>query len=798
MNIASQLVDGVNYDLETLEYITPGVVADKICMFIIDQMKKINVHKFVLYDICGCIGGSTMSFLSEKDTIPLVITYEADEKWSKMLKRNINVYNFGSRSLIYNQFFNASTPVVKGAALFFDPPWLLNSQHVDIVHHPYDQYIRSGIKLGDASLEQILSSLKTTYIVVFHVPPMYELEKVDGWEYDAQHIKSYDGTRVKRTLYICTQESAIKETQKRQGGLDKFIGMDMKSHTTDAWVDPDTVKPVISAPSLSSLLPKSFTGPTIAVNSLVTPQPNTGLSIGVNSLVTPQPFVAPVRHTIGVNSLVTPQPFAAPVRHTIGVNSLVTAQPFEAPVGATIGVNSLGFQGGPSSFISPVTVNSSTIGFNSQKGNSLIASTFNDGPSGISQTGISVPKIFDVKVSKTEIVSSTEDSRSKEYTKLIESLPRYSKDSSQWLGELRRYISCLLTSVIDDNDLIILMVSADAMRIWARAFTHSNWNAKENYEALETLGDGSLKYLFRKYLLREQKDITPAMLSNFETYYMSKMFQAKISNELQLPDWIRIQGNLTISIIEDLFESLFGAIDAVWDVVFNSGYIIPPKFYNGIGARFLGFIFKDHIFDSKRALGNPKTLLLQTSTRLYWDKYSTNGKGVYTTSNTDKDDNETVSINFSSYTLEFLKNVDVEITNPIGQATSNTKKGAEAMAYHLAYDKLYVSGFTQDVVDKLRAILDLETVENSSNKDAKLVVQNAKTKALKEYESKDLRFHIDRSTVDKKSIQVDLRVYKDDGSFVSINNVNAKNNSTSQDYVKIKLWYRSLKLFVDA
>ena len=145
--------------------------------------------------------------------------------------------------------------------------------------------------------------------------------------------------------------------------------------------------------------------------------------------------------------------------------------------------------------------------------------------------------------------------------------------------EFQIYLSKLLYAFIDNKDVIYKMLGPEQMRIWIQAFTHQSANHQSNYEVLETLGDISLSYAFKKYLFLTYKDITQGAISEYNHYYTSKEYLGNIGLGLGFKNWIITKINVNESILEDVTESFIGVIDLLGDRIQDGlGILLVSKF----------------------------------------------------------------------------------------------------------------------------------------------------------------------------------------------------------------------------
>jgi dsRNA-specific ribonuclease len=175
--ITLQPQENVNYTLETLTYMTPHNVADKITQIIIDQMQPNT--PILLIECCAGIGGNTLSFL-ENPNVGAVASYELRPDRRQMLKNNIQAYNLGAKAAVQEGPFEGVSVDNAGAVLYLDPPWL--PEGVSGTEAGKERYIMSGMKIGDYTLEQWMAAMPHVAMIVIRVPPGYQLGIVPGWQ----------------------------------------------------------------------------------------------------------------------------------------------------------------------------------------------------------------------------------------------------------------------------------------------------------------------------------------------------------------------------------------------------------------------------------------------------------------------------------------------------------------------------------------------------------------------------------------------------------------------------------------
>lgn len=182
-------IEGLNFTLETLTYMTSHNRADQITRLIVSKMLSKGKKTFGVFECCAGIGGNTMSFLDNK-AVQWVVSYELRLERREMLKRNLAMYNLaaGNRAFVPDEGFTGVPPQYKDAVLYLDPPWLPES--IKGHESTKEQYILHGIKIGDKTLEQWIESCRQCAMIVMRVPPGYQLDPIPGFKIESQLLKN--------------------------------------------------------------------------------------------------------------------------------------------------------------------------------------------------------------------------------------------------------------------------------------------------------------------------------------------------------------------------------------------------------------------------------------------------------------------------------------------------------------------------------------------------------------------------------------------------------------------------------
>ena len=180
--IKANPVEGVNFTIETLTYMTPANRADQVTQLIVDKMKELgNPVPFPVFECCAGIGGNTISFLLNP-AVQWTVSYELRPERRDMLKRNLAMYNLtaNNRAFVPDDAFTGVPASYKNVMLYFDPPWL--PPHIKGDESTKEDYVLHGIKIGDKTLEQWIASCPNCALVAARVPPGYQVDPIPGFK----------------------------------------------------------------------------------------------------------------------------------------------------------------------------------------------------------------------------------------------------------------------------------------------------------------------------------------------------------------------------------------------------------------------------------------------------------------------------------------------------------------------------------------------------------------------------------------------------------------------------------------
>jgi len=263
--------------------------------------------------------------------------------------------------------------------------------------------------------------------------------------------------------------------------------------------------------------------------------------------------------------------------------------------------------------------------------------------------------------------------------------------------DLKSYLqNDVLAKFIPDAKQRELLTSPAAMKVWTIVFTHesANPNIGFNYEEQELLGDNILAANFVKYLIKRYKaKLNRADLTELKRFYMSKTYQATLSQQLGLSQWVTM-GNIqaTTHIAEDIFEAFCGGLDEVGDLV-------KTGFGNLRCYNFIVYLFKSVTFDMNVTKGHPKTQVKEIFDKLGW------GQIVPEENIQDELGNPGVRLTLPPHAVRDLRAYQFSVATPVlaEEISTISKKVASDNAYYNALLKLRNMGITEEWIEQIRA-----------------------------------------------------------------------------------------------
>jgi hypothetical protein len=318
---------------------------------------------------------------------------------------------------------------------------------------------------------------------------------------------------------------------------------------------------------------------------------------------------------------------------------------------------------------------------------------------------VAVPKdygnITEVELSKGKmvIIKSSKQSKVAMYSKTTGK--KEYKTEEEWDKNFLKFLKNLLIPINIKEETIDKIVNYKTLPIWKKAFTHESVDLNDNYEQLETIGDRVLELAFLKYLIRRFPDLSPQEITELKSKYMSKIYQGTVSRKLGFGDWIRSGDDISsINILEDVFESFFGALFEIADSVIGDGvgYVMSLKV--------LSMIFSDFDFDLSKAQGHPKSQIKEIFEMLKLDPE------VAEIVQTDKGVNVSIQLTDRTYNdLMKLEVINKDASKVIGYGFGPFKTYAVNLAYSNALNYLESLGITREWAERQKELLDLTMPE---------------------------------------------------------------------------------------
>ena len=297
-------------------------------------------------------------------------------------------------------------------------------------------------------------------------------------------------------------------------------------------------------------------------------------------------------------------------------------------------------------------------------------------------------------------------------------------EDKQWYENLQSFIYALLEPVIPDNELRKKYVSNDAMKIWAKAFTHESYDPNNNYEEYEMFGDRLITAQFVDYLLRTEPNIKKDRLSNAVTYYMGRKKQGEYAMELKLLSMMRMYVTETYDnghIKSDALESFYGALFNVGNSILNGlGYINT--------ATFLDKIFEDKTIDED--IDPPLTFILELFKRLDW--------GPVIKFIREKGNGFEMELSLPNVAMDYLQQNGIYFeSHLLARERGSTKKAVKEMTYLKAFKKLREKGITRNWLDTHHEALDFQMIPKPMFNELKSILKEYKLLKLVEHPEVD-------------------------------------------------------------
>ena len=263
-------------------------------------------------------------------------------------------------------------------------------------------------------------------------------------------------------------------------------------------------------------------------------------------------------------------------------------------------------------------------------------------------------------------------------------------NQDEWKNRLYNFLSETLKNIKVPDNIILQFLSVQNFPTWIDSFTEDSFDPLHNYDVLEVLGDKILDAAFAQYLMKRFKTeiaegkINEKGISNLRIEYMSKIKQAGLSYKLRLPEFVRINPNLSLSvhIVEDIFEAFFGAL-------FTVGEDLSPGYGFTCCFLMIEYLFSDIVLDQVFLYDPSKTYINQTFNEMGWGKTPKIFKNK-------EGDKYVFDIYFTDSAYNFLKREGFKIVPKLSSGTGNTELTAETNAFFNAVQNIIKIGVTNE------------------------------------------------------------------------------------------------------
>jgi dsRNA-specific ribonuclease len=576
----------VNYNIETLTYMTAAGPADKITSLIINYQRAINNIPFVVYEPCAGIGGNTVSFLN-KNEISFVHSFERVPQRQSILTTNVTAYKLSPKWDLRADFLGVS-PDEKKYVVYFDPPWL--PEGISGLKFDKSQYILKDAMVGPYTIEQWLTHLTGATMVVYRVPPGYSFKAISGW-----------------TILVNDDLN-----QKKNARL--IIALNNNYYN-----------------SIPNIRTPFF------INDTYTKSKNEIKTKNVSIYSELSTYEAGTE---------TEQKEEPKVEQKIQQYSAIVQKPALLQI-----------------------------------------------PNLPTQEGGKIPALFSKKVTK---INNAE----------LEKVTTHSNQENRvWKDNLFNFLRNFLFGFIQNEEVVMLILSGENENTWMKAFTHKSYDPIQNYDVLEFLGDSAAELMFKQYVSErfsaeiEQGIIGEAGITNLKNTYMSKIFQSQIGNDLEFPKYVRSLISVNVHIAEDLVESFTGALMKTANNVKPAmGYVLV---YN-----FIIYIFENREIELTYIFGPAKTQIQQFFSGLGW------GPSPVVTRGKSSNGGEVMKLLLTDIAKRNLQELKKSVHEVIGIGNGNTDRMAEANAYDSALKYFISIGLDHDWLQSQKHIMEFNEIDH--------------------------------------------------------------------------------------
>jgi dsRNA-specific ribonuclease len=598
----------VGYSEVTLTYMPSAAIADKITRIIINNQRNLGNIPFDIYDASGGIGGSTLSFLDNSE-VNHVYTYEIVPERRAMEKVNVEAYNMQNKWTSLGEYTGTPKNAV-GSVTYFDPPWLPHGTGLDFKK---SDYIHENTVYAGHTLEEWLGLLTQCALVVYRLPPGYNLKQVEGWKYDI--IDDLHKIKKNVRLIVCTNLSYPKVPGNTKSVTEVKVNQSIYNSTPQT-----TNESAFSNRNQNqSYQNNNYQNQSYQNNNYQNQSYENNNYQRNNYNQQNQSYQSRNNYQNQQNQLYQPR------------NNYSQNQQNQSYQPRNNYSQNQSFQNS-----SPQ--NNSTRRERYNKNENTRRSQSPEFKPSTNFVPVAAPKLlttFDIPTSvQQNPVVQPIPNEIVDLSKL-KNVEETKEEKDKWAFNLFGFLQSFLSKWISDFGVVQDLTNSinSNFAVWVSAFTTDSYDPFNNYDVLEKLGDTVLKTTFTEYLLNRFKDkvdsgqINEKGISNLVIEYTSKIRQAGLSSTLGLPKYVRINKNLPISvhISEDLFEALYGAI-------FKTGNNIRQGYGYILAYEMTKYIF-DPIDILTAYLYDPaKTFVIQTFSSLGWG----NAPKVIKSKNNDK------------------------------------------------------------------------------------------------------------------------------------------------------------------
>lgn len=261
--------------------------------------------------------------------------------------------------------------------------------------------------------------------------------------------------------------------------------------------------------------------------------------------------------------------------------------------------------------------------------------------------------------------------------------------------EFKEFIKNLISSTRLDSKYVNILTDDESIKLYKKAFTHSSYNSRDNYEVFEQLGDITLnKFLvwyFHKRFPMLNNTFGIKIVARLRIKYGSKQFLSELADKYNFWNNIFITEVISngkrMSVLEDVFESFIGVTEFIVDSrIYNGlGYICCYNILKGIFDKLYIDISYESLFDSKTRLKELFDFYKEKLGTLMFD-YSK--------------ENE-----LNSYVVKIYRNHNGKKILLTEEKSTISKSDAEQKASEKSLHILTTEGFYKNIPDEYKNIL---------------------------------------------------------------------------------------------